>query len=317
MFRSSILCGALLLLLAPAPAMAKKLDKAASPESSADVPADATGDAPAGDARPFIERSLVLAPEQVGEFVLQKANDYPGQPQSGVGLRYVHPDFPEVRLDLFVYPAGRLDRDAVVADAMAGLRASIEDAAKQGAYTDLVFGDETAFDLARVDPDGSLRPAAADDTDDKADKDALVAQVIGAVPESVEGRGRRLPMSLRFQGEAQNSLAFLFYRGLYLYKGRVSASPQHVADENFQRLANLAMLTLVPAVQVRSTGACHDRQIVVDVGDGSQASTRTLGQTLMAAAGRATSENCAETLDETVPEGHRAVPLAFDPSMWN
>jgi hypothetical protein len=316
MFRCSILCGALLLLLAPASALAKKPDKAALPESSIDEPADEAADGPAAGARPFIERSLVLAPEQAGEFALQKANDYPGQPQSGVGLRYVHPDFPEVRLDLFVYPAGRLDRDTVVADAMTGLRASIEDAAKQGAYTDLVFGEETAFDLARVDrEDGSLRPTASDARGDKAKKESTLAQLLGAVPESVEGRGRRLPMSLRFQGEAQNSLAFLFYRGLYLYKGRVSASPQHVTDENFQRLANLAMLALVPAVQVRSTGACHDRQLVVDVAD--DASTREFGQQLMETVARATSENCAETLDETVPEGYRALPLQFDAAMWN
>jgi len=42
-------------------------------------------DAEEAPARPFIERSLVLAPESVGEFRLADINNYPDHPASGGG----------------------------------------------------------------------------------------------------------------------------------------------------------------------------------------------------------------------------------------
>lgn len=273
----------------------------------------ASGEAPAE--RGFIERSLLLAPKAVGDFSLANANDYPGNPASGAGFRYVHPDFPEVRIDLFVYPIGREVRDTAVARGIAEVRASVEDAVAQGSYSDLVFGDEVAFDLRRVDVDGDLLPAAAlPEPPAGEDHDAQLLRAIAEVENAVEPAiGRRLDMQLKMGGSHQNSRGFLFYRGLYLYKGRISAPPTLLPGEAFDRFTNHAMALLVPAIQVRSTGACHASIIYVD--PDKEDTVDFIRQSTRAQL-RKELEQCDESLDESVPDGFRAIALEFDPAMW-
>lgn len=304
MVRGPMYCAVLLSALACCPAGASGPGRPSDGEPPAGVRE------PERTPRPFIERSLVLAPERVGDFTLLSASDYPGQPQSGVGLRYRHADLPEVRLDLFVYPAGRVARDRALADAMTEVRASIEHARDQGKYSALAFGEETGFDLRRVDAaDGSLRVdgGAGEGRDEPAD----LAIRLAAAAEGRSGIGRRLGIRMTFDGKSENSLAFVFYRGLFLYKGRVSVSPKYVAEENFERVAQLAMAQLVPAIKVRSTGGCAATTVTVDPG-GDEA----LALSLAAALADVAEEECADTLDESVPEGQKGLLLTFDPAMW-
>ena len=51
--------------------------------ANAEAPKPKAKDAPS---RPFIERSLVLAPERVGDLALVAMQDYPGNPAAGVGM---------------------------------------------------------------------------------------------------------------------------------------------------------------------------------------------------------------------------------------
>ena len=74
------------------------------------APRDDVAPSPAKAKRAFVESSLVLVPESVGDFALDSATDYPGHPEWGVGIRYANPDFPDVRVDLYVYPIGRVER---------------------------------------------------------------------------------------------------------------------------------------------------------------------------------------------------------------
>ena len=135
---------------------------ASAAQSAAPAPDEAApAAADAAPARPFIERSLVIAPEQVGKFTLQSMNDYPGQPGAGIQVRYRHEEVPNVRLDLFVYPAGRVDREPVLDRAMDELRQSLQHAVDKGSYSNLEIGAEGRFDLRRVDSDGSLLPESA------------------------------------------------------------------------------------------------------------------------------------------------------------
>jgi hypothetical protein len=286
--------------------MATGLVRASDP----DVP---SGAAPAK--RGFIEKSLLLAPETVGKFSLYSANDYPGDPGSGVGFRYQHADFPEVRIDLFVYPIGRVDRDTAVVQGIAEVRASVQNAADQGGYADLVFGEEVEFDLRRVDASGDLLPAAAapGDADDGEIESQVLRAMAGADAAVEPAIGRRLDMQLSIGGAHQNSRGYQFYRGLYLYKGRISAPPTLLPGEAFDRFTNHAMASLVPAIQVRSTGACHESNVYIDP---DKEDTADFAGQLRRAMLRSELEQCTETLDESIPEGFRALTLEFDPALW-
>ncbi len=296
-----------------ADAATPKSAKAATPEApqaAADAPLP---EAPTPPDRPFIERSLVIAPEQVGKFKLYSMNDYPGQPGAGIQVRYQHDDFPDVRVDLFVYPVGRVDRGPVLDTAMRDLRQSLQYAVEKGSYTDLEFGQDGEFDLRRVDSDGSVLPPgeplpASSDTDDL---EAVLADLSNRQDYRI---GRLLEARLRMGDEAMDSRGYLFYRGLFLVKGRISATAIALPGESFDRFTHLAMATLVPLVTARSTGGCFKREIFVDP-DAKDAS-EILAKQLVVSVAQEKQEQCAEQLDETVPDGHRAMPLVFDPQMW-
>lgn len=296
--------------------------------------------------RAFIERSLVLVPEQAGAFRLGKANDYPDRPDLGVGMRYVHPDFPAVRLDLFVYPIGRVGRDQALAHVLSGVREGVDAGVAQGVYANVVMGEETVLDLRGVAEDGSLLPeagatpavepvdaVASSDTTARTDEHGPAADpqadatepslndvleaMGGDIDEKTDWRlGRQLAMHLDYHGEPQDSLAFAFYRGLYLYKGRISASPVDVPAESLQRLGRHAMTVLLPALQVRNAGSCSKQEIEIDARLEGDALTKQLAEGLFTTQALAEAENCEETLDETVPEGYRGLALEFDPAVW-
>lgn len=300
---------------------------AAAPMASANDGAEKAPPPGAQAKRAFVERSLVLLPEQAGAFRLTTANDYPGQPDLGVGARYVHPDFPAVRLDLFVYPIGRVDRDDALARVLSEVREGVEAGVQQGKYAHLEMGGEAPLDLGRVGDDGALAPEAdaadpaADGVDVRAEDGSDLDVALEAISAGVDAksdwrRGRRLDMRLDFQGVPQNSIAFAFYRGLYLYKGRISASPVDVPSESLDRLGQHAMATLLPAVQVRSTGACHEREITFDPDMPEDERAKDLFGKMARSLALAESESCAEVLDEGVPDGQRGFLLTFDPDVW-
>ena len=281
-------------------------------------PAAMASDAPAAPARPFIERSLVLAPERVGDLALVAMQDYPGNPAAGVGIRYQHPEFMGVRLDLFVYPAGRVDQDALLEQGMAGVTREIEGQAAKGRYTDLAFDPIRDFDLRQVATDGSLEPEGEGEVEvDAAESESWIQGFLLEYAGAADAdTGRLMDVRLSIDGRPHHSRAFLFYRGLYLYKGRITASIREMPGENFERFSQHAMAQLVPAIEVRNTGGCSDQVIHVDPDANSDEGQAAFQRAVIEASIQATQENCRATLDENVPEGMRAVPLAFDPAMW-
>lgn len=272
-------------------------------------------------ARPFIERSMVLAPESVGAFGLADIKNYPDHPASGAGMRYVHGDFPDVLVDLFVYPVGRVDRKAALDHGMSQLRDELSVMSDQGRYRDLDLGTEVDFDLDDVDEDGQLaRPDQAPAAGDEPGEDNLEAE-FQAIAAAVEAgmdtsMGRRLALRFTREDGPVNSVAFMFYRGLYLYKGRISAPATAMPGESLDRFANRAMALIVPAVRVRSTGGCANLSVSVNPDAGSEELTRQLMHGLVESTTRAEQEDCAAELDPAVPEGHRSQALVYPPSMW-
>ena len=296
-----------------ATAKSVKATKPDAPRATAEAP---QSDAPTPPDRPFIERTLVIAPEQVGKFKLYGMTDFPGNPGAGISVRYQHADFPTVRIDLYVYPAGRQDRDQVLARGMDEVRATLEHAAGEGKYVDLEIGAQTAFDLRTVAEDGSTKTAdsataSAGERNEAPDAGRAIADAMAA---QAYQRGLRLSARLTIQDEPQNSLAFLFYRGLYLLKGRISAPPELLPGEAFDRFADHAMASLVPLLSTRSTGGCSRSEILL--GDEDFTSETALAGKLAAASELKSEEACTDALDETVPAGSRAMPLVYTPAMW-
>src|SRR5690606_17080589 len=93
----------------------------------------ACGGAAADETRPFIERSLVIAPEHIDGFSMVHMRDFEGHPEAGVGLRYQHDDMPEVLIDLFVFPIGRIENERALDYGMRTARQEINATAERGA----------------------------------------------------------------------------------------------------------------------------------------------------------------------------------------
>lgn len=244
--------------------------------------------------RPFIERSLVLAPERAGQFSLVRVYDFEGRPDAGVGLRYQHADVPEMVLDLFVFPVGRLPSERALDLGMESTRADLAGTVAQGAYSDIVYDDEVAFDLATVDADGSAGPVGE--------------------PGPTLGR-RQAFRYVRAEGP-MDSLIFMFHRGLFLTKGRASVLPKRLPRDSFDRLANHAMATIVPLIEVRSTGGCAEQTIEIDPDLPAEDFQAQLLAKMEDTVRQAKEEGCVKTLDEAVPPGMRGQLLAFPPDMW-
>ncbi|HBD19794.1 MAG TPA: hypothetical protein DC063_06765 [Arenimonas sp.] len=269
---------------------------------------------------PFIAKSLVLAPERVAGFELRGATDYPGQPLLGVSLNYAHADLPEMTLHLFVYPIGRVTREQALAQVMREVREGIDMRLGQSLDGRVDYGEETSLDLGRVEEDGSLRPEsapAAVPPPAEGDENARVLAVFAQADDDLSPqRGRELPLQLAFDGRSMDSVAFAFYRGLYLFKGRATVNVGVVPAETLHRVARRAMAVLVPAIEVRNTGSCTKLEIQVDTKGSEDAMQEQLLRGMAASHLRGELENCAAELDATVPLGMRALPLEFPPGTW-
>src|SRR5690606_5073456 len=202
----------------------------------------------------FIERTLVIAPHRVGEFVLHGSHYDPAHRFAGVSLRYGLPGNDETRIDLFVYPVGQGETEATLDRGMRDFRATLDAAQQAGYYRALAVADAVEFDipLAPAAETGSGVPAEAPaqddardadrrgdhdhdhDSDTDADADAGVdANVDGDAGDDEDaallaalldtGRhvdGRMLELSYDYPGQAQDewlpmhSRGYLFYRHL-------------------------------------------------------------------------------------------------------
>lgn len=270
--------------------------------------------------RPPIERSLILVPEQAGDFRLVKFEGYPGRPEMGVGARYAHPEFPEVVLDIYIYPVGAFARDAALDGLVDAMRNELRTFEADGGYEQLEFGDPVDIDLQRVDADGTLGAVRAgllgvggemtiDTERAKTDLEGAMADELPKVEKTVRDAtdpdiGRRLPIRFRHDGVERRSVSFLFHRSLYAFKARVSTHAG-VDPDSFDRLANRAMADIVPKTAVRNVGGCSEMSVGAPQVDDRNVGALLLAANMQVAVVRAERDGCGKTLDETVPDGMR------------
>lgn len=255
------------------------------PGSLPAAPQDAARQA---QARPYVETSYLIAPRRVGDFVLHDASYDEGRKYSGAGFRYAVEGHQETRIDVYVYPAGRMPRASALTSGMAGFRADLGRAVDAGTYADLVLGDEQEFALVED------APVAGPDTPGDGNGEALEA-ILAIAASGNRPSGRKLPMTMTLQphGWPMQSAGYLFYRQLYYFKVRASAAVERITPADFDVLVDRAARTLVPAIEVANVGACAGSVIHV----AADASPEEVARELVMQATEHQGYNCHETAE--------------------
>ncbi|HET7844526.1 MAG TPA: hypothetical protein VFL14_10275, partial [Xanthomonadales bacterium] len=182
--------------------------------------------------RDYIEESRVIYPKKTAHFTLTEAKFDKKFIGAGVGLNYAHAKHPDVRVDLFVYPAGAMPEEAAVEAGFADMKQSIEYAQKMGQYGNVHFGEERDVDLPLFEK-----------TNEEVDfnVDAGIRH------------GRALSFDYTQESVRFQSRAVLFYRHDYWFKLRASTDAFESAD--LDAVVADALPEIVRKVRVRNVGA--------------------------------------------------------------
>lgn len=257
--------------------------------------------------RPLIERSYLVAPKRIGDFVLEDAYYDEANRSSGARFRYALQGHQETRFDVFVYPAGRMPQAAAIKSGMAGFKAGIEAAQKAGHYRNVrILGEETF-------PLNADRPASPSATDGS-DKEARLLAIIDAT----KPVGQRLRMQyMQLPGEFEmHSNGYLFYRHMFYSKVRVSAARERIGDDAFLALADRAARELAASIETFNLGGCANATITVD----PNASPDAFAETLVRRTAEIQGENCIGKADDAKlaqkSKDARVVTIEFSPDDW-
>jgi hypothetical protein len=263
------------------------------------------GPAPAEEAAkpaPFIERSFVRFPVDEPGYRLVEANTMPGRPDYGVSLRYDVADAPGLRLDIYVYPLGRVPParalELGLKDVEGGIRGKVAD----GTYGDARFDAPAVFDL--TPPEAPSTPATPTDAPKPGSDEARVLETLAslkAADRSLEGR--RQAITLVHRGHEEESLAYLFYRYLFLVKVRASTNSALVPAASFSETVDAAVTRLVPRIEVVNVGACGAIVIHKPRAEGDKAMQAEMTQELLGEAERVRREGCVAKPEAIDPAG--------------
>ncbi|WP_051175995.1 hypothetical protein [Luteimonas mephitis] len=282
------------------------------------------------EARPFIETSYVIAPERIGEFVIEGSSYDAANKYAGAGFRYALPGHQETRFDVYVYPAGRSAEADAVERGMVEFKAGFAEAEEAGYYGNVRIVEESDFTLELPGPEpGSASPGdmaadAAAPTRDASEREAPgeldtgEAALARMLLEASQHTGRRVSVQLDLlpQGMPMHSDGYLFHKQLYFFKVRVSAARERIDDAGFRALADRAARSLVPAIDVVNIGDCANAVITVDPDGDPQA----IAEALVTQSVAYQRENCfkdAATAGITEKSADaRVVEIGFDAQDW-
>lgn len=258
--------------------------------------------------RPFIEASYLVAPERVGDFVLEDASYDAANKYLGAAFRYALEGHQETRFDIFVYPAGRMAQSQAIDREARNLKGSLEFGEKSGYYRDVEIVSEMPFPLDADDASRAKRHQAGNDVD---------GQLIAAL-EAARTMGTRLQMQYtQLPGEFPMwSNGYLFHRHLYFYKARISAARERIADADFQALADRGARALVSAIETINLGGCANATIEVDPNAGPEA----FAEILVRRTAEIQGENCIGKPDDAKlaekSKGAKVVTIEFSADDW-
>lgn len=217
--------------------------------------------------RAYVETSHLIAPRNVGDFVLESSRYDDDAKYSGAGFRYVADGHPETRIDVYVYPAGRMSPTIALAQGMDAFRTDLASAVEARRYAKLVMGDEQEI---RLDDTTQLDRGRGE----SADEDELLAIISSAGRQ--EGRKLRMTFNLLPQDWPMHSSGYLFYKQLYYFKVRTSAAQANISAEEFEALSDRAANALVRAIDVFNIGHCANAVITIPVDASPQEGAKAL-----------------------------------------
>lgn len=210
--------------------------------------------APAEPARAYIEATHIVAPEQVGEFSLERASFDPKAKYSGAGFTYESDDHPRPVISVYVYPAGQMAQDEALRDGMAAFREDLRLAQEAGTYSDLEIVDADAFPLSA--PGEVAKDAIGTPLD---------TELLAIIAKASRIDGQRLGLRMRYPKQEADiqSAGFLFYKQLYYFKVRISVAADAMSSDAFKAFTDRAARALVPAIQAVNIGACANATITL------------------------------------------------------
>jgi hypothetical protein len=283
-------------------------------------------------AQAFVSETYVIVPKRIGAFVLEGTSYDPAEKYSGVGARYVDSDHEAIRVDLYVYPAGRMPQAEAVERGMTPFRESFDAGMRLGYYKQVEIDDDAPFaiPLRGALEAGKDAQAAAGDAPPAAVADAAPAAPTGRdLPDGLAKllqpeplRGRRLKMRYLFEpGDVpMRSRGYLFHKQLYFFKGRISAAESAVDEAEFSAFSDRAMVELVPAVEALNIGACGNVVVNVDSKTSKGGKDDDMARAMLEGILRTTSDNCSTAVPKDLDkrgENAEVVKIAYDPGDWN
>jgi len=243
-----------------------------------------------GTSGQFLDQSIITYPKSPGPYRLIR-NDYdPAHFSDGVSLVYTRTDLPGLQLNIYVYPRGRAEESQAVTGAMAEIETEIRAIEQQKTYSQLHFSPAVNFDVA-------LPPS----------------------PTKIAGRKRALTMTV--EGTPSQSLAYVFYRNLFLISVRATAPAAAVSAADFNAVVNHAVQDLVPTVDIRNFGTCGNINISVDQNpSGPNQPGETNASQMAREIARLNREHCASnagSVNTKPPKGYAQKTIVYPAGNWN
>jgi len=183
---------------------------------------------------------------------------------SGVQIRYVSSKYPDVAIDFFVYPIGKGPGNELLQAGMKDFVDSLKQAEELGYFEKLAIQAEQDLvlnsDIRIVSPTEKIQ-ADKNAAAEKNDNEALVA----SIGKSFDLSGKKVAMTHLQKNMPMQSLGYLFYRQLYLTKVRITIPADALSSDDFNTMADQAVLQLVTAIEARNIGSCSNKEIVIKV----------------------------------------------------
>ena len=280
----------------------------------------------------FIDKSVIYYPQTLGDHSLIEPRYDPAKWAEGLSLNYrISGAAPGLVFSLYVYPLGRSDEAKAVLDAMADVEAGIRYYEQQQTYAAVKFGSSVDFPVRAprfTVVDGrnpvsisldSTAPVDVPASDAQTDGDELPEVVRALMPPTIT-TGRRLAISFVSHDKARRSLAYVFYRNLFLFKVRATVPADEMGEDVFNAAIDRAVQALVPAIEVHNFGTCGTIHVSVDKDTGNKEQDAENGALELAAGmGRIQRESCAssDAPDSKAGANTGQETIVFPPDTWN
>lgn len=258
--------------------------------------------------RAYVETSHLIAPRQVEDFVLEGSQFDEANKYSGAGFRYVAEGHQETRLDVYVYPAGRMEQTAAITQGMQAFRADLKQAVDANSYSNLVVQAEQQFL-----PDDKF-PV----TKDESPQDRNAAALLEAIASSTRPPGRKLAMTMNMQPRdwAMYSNGYLFYKQLYYFKVRATAAQDRITAEEFNALADRAARALVAAIEVVNVGECANSVITLSKDATPEESAKALVMQATTHQGYNCHANADNAQMKRKSKDAEVIDISYQPQEW-